>query len=91
MEEASSSSISQQGASNSSKPTYGRDLKLVASQVGMLHLEKTKVSESTTRKPKARVRHGGTRGIQQPGRVITSMPKEPHISYVRMSVRIQRN
>jgi hypothetical protein len=41
-----------QGASNSSKLMEGRDLKLVASMVGRLHLEKTKLSGNTRRKSK---------------------------------------
>jgi hypothetical protein len=36
--------ITSQGASNSDIPMEERDLKLVASKVGRLHLEKTKLS-----------------------------------------------
>jgi hypothetical protein len=53
MEEANSSGIPPQGASNFSKPKEGRDLKLVASKVGTLHFVKTMLSGSTRRKPKS--------------------------------------
>jgi hypothetical protein len=48
---ANSSSIESQGDSNSSKPMEEGDLKLAAFEVGRLHLEKSKLSDST-RKPK---------------------------------------
>jgi hypothetical protein len=53
MEEASSSGIPLQGASNSCKPVDGEDLKLVPYRVGRLHLGKTRLCESTRRKPKS--------------------------------------
>jgi hypothetical protein len=46
---ASNSGISQQGASSSSKLMEGRNSKVVASEIGRLHLEKTKLSESAGR------------------------------------------
>jgi hypothetical protein len=60
---------------------------VIAVKGGRLHLGKTKLSGSTRRKPKARVRQGGAVGIQQQGRTITPKLKQPHISYV--SARIQ--
>jgi hypothetical protein len=54
---ASSSGITQQGASSSSKPIKGRYLKLVAFKISRLHLEKSRLSgrqyqEFTAPKPK---------------------------------------
>jgi predicted extracellular nuclease len=52
MEGASRSGIPPQAARNSSKPMAGGELKIVASNVGRLHLEKTKLSASARREPK---------------------------------------
>jgi hypothetical protein len=58
----------------------GGDLKLVASKVGRLHLEKAKLSGSAREKAqKSRARQGGTGGIQQLMHAIIPKLKQHHI------------
>jgi hypothetical protein len=64
---ASSSGKPTQGASSSSKPMEGGNLKLIASKVGRLHLEETKLSGSTGRKTKSETR-------RHQGRAVTPKP-----------------
>jgi hypothetical protein len=77
-QEASSSDILSQGSSSSSKPTEGENLKLVASKVGMLHLEMIKLYVSDRRKLKeAGATQGSTGGIQQLRHVAIPHTKTP--------------
>jgi hypothetical protein len=55
-----------------------RELKVVASKVGNLHLEKTKMPESAKEKlKKAQESQGCARGIQQPEHIANTRPEEP--------------